>query len=242
MHKIQETSSLAKLTVDFALDRKKQIGTSSSLSPYTITITGGSSPGTYPASGFSNGYFVPVYNASKTISSSPAIDTTITKFIPIILGSTSEIYPIQCQWDFGDQILNTHPSLNGKLITTSVGSLNQGISSSSAPTTIAFASGTISNWPTTGAIMIDEEIFSYTGISNNSITGVMVGQYGTTKSNHTTSAKAYIASGYAPIEYYKYILSGPDNTNSNYQVTFTVIDNFYRKYVASKTVYPKLDA
>jgi len=56
-------------------------------------------------------------------------------------------------------------------------------------TTITFASA--SGFPASGAVFIDSEIITYTGISTNDLTGCTRGTSGTTAATHATSAVVY---------------------------------------------------
>lgn len=252
MNKIQQSSRTANLTIDFIVDRKRQYQTATALSKYTITVSGGKASGTYPASGFDNAYFVPVYDASKSFDGVLAPDTTVTKFTPVILGITDKIYPVQCQWDFGNGIEHTEISLNAKFLITSGGDLSQldgALSSNgSAPTKINLDKNTTTNWPSSGAIIIDNEIFTYIGKytdnTNDYLTGVMTGQFNTTRANHADNSVVKYISGGILSQYYKYQFGGPSSSelNSAYRVTLTVIDNYQRKLVVAKMVYPKVGA
>jgi len=54
----------------------------------------------------------------------------------------------------------------------------------SVVTSIALASGTGSNYPTSGYVIIGSEVISYTGISTDSLTGCTRGSLGTTAASH----------------------------------------------------------
>lgn len=64
--------------------------------------------------------------------------------------------------------------------------LSTAITTDSVPTTIVLSSTT--GFPAAGVVQIDNELFTYTGVSSNTLTGVQIAQFGTTRAAHSTNA------------------------------------------------------
>jgi hypothetical protein len=58
-------------------------------------------------------------------------------------------------------------------------------------TSIVLATGTGTNYPSTGYIIIDKEVISYTGITTDTLTGCTRGQLGSTATSHLENAEVH---------------------------------------------------
>lgn len=100
--------------------------------------------------------------------------------------------------------------------------LNGGINSN---TTAPLAVTSTAGWPTTGALLIDQEIISYTGISGNTFTGITRGQAGSTGATHANGAAvsfSQVAAANTPVTMvidHTNFSSGVTLNNSTHEVT-----------------------
>jgi hypothetical protein len=151
----------------------------------TLTTAGKTKVGTnkifakysYTKNAMSNSYLTEILNRSETKVDNET-NTTFTDGT-----ATNPTYPLETEIQsspgyFREQIIIEEKPLID-IVTTLDGDL------AIDATTVPVATGTGSNYPSSGYIIINSEVISYTGISTDNLTGCTRGTMGTTATTHT---------------------------------------------------------